>query len=101
MAKRPSFAALQEPKAEPAPAPVEPEAVELGGDDAQPMLPIKAPRIAKVRRGKKMIAGYFPPEVAKAVRILAAEQDSTVEQLLGEAINLLLRQHGKHPVATR
>jgi len=102
MAKRPSFAALQEPTPEPvAPAPVKPEAAELADDSDQPMLPIKAPKIAKVRRGKRIIAGYFPLETAKAVRLLAVEQDKTVEALLGEAINLVLRQYGKHPQPTR
>lgn len=99
MARRPSFAALEEPKAAtPAPAPV----AEVEATEEQPMLPMKdAPKVAKVRRGKKLIGGYFPPELQKAVRLLAVEQDSTVEAMLGEAINLLLRHYGKHPEKTR
>ena len=95
MARRKSFAALEEPKEEPAPAP-EP-AAEVSEAPDEPMLPIKAPRIAKARRGKKQIAGFFPPSVQKAVKLLAVENDKTVEAMLGEAINLLLRHYGKHP----
>lgn len=100
MAKKPSgFAGLasEAAKAKPAPAPIAvPELIE-----DEPMLPINAPRVPKVRRGKKIIAGYFPPELQKAVRLLAVEQDSTVEAMLGEALNMLLRHYGKHPQAMK
>ena len=74
MARKPSFAALEEPKAaRPAPTPAPVAQIEAEATEEEPMLPINAPKVAKVRRGKKIIAGYFPPELAKAVRLLAVE----------------------------
>ncbi len=57
--------------------------------------------IAKARQGKTMIAGYFSPEFAKAVKMLAVERDLSVQAILGEALDGLLRQHGKHPFGER
>jgi hypothetical protein len=35
------------------------------------------------------------------LNMLAAEQGTTLQALLGEAIDLLMRQHGKHPFGER
>jgi len=48
-----------------------------------------------------MLAGYFSAEAARAVRILAAEEDVTVQALIGEGIDLVLRKYGKHPFGER
>ncbi len=37
-----------------------------------------------------------PPELAKALRILAAKQDKTMQELLVEAIRDVLKKHGEH-----
>jgi hypothetical protein len=60
-----------------------------------------SPTTSKARRGKTMIAGYFTPEFARAVRMLAVEQDTSVQALIGEALDDLLRRHGKHPFGER
>ena len=44
---------------------------------------------------------YFSPEVSRGLNMLAAEQGTTLQALLGEAIDLLMRQHGKHPFGER
>lgn len=56
---------------------------------------------AKARVGKTMLAGYYSTEFARAVRILAAEQDVTVQSLIGEGLDLVLRKNGKHPFGER
>ena len=55
-------------------------------------MPVAAP--AKARIGKTMVAGYFSPEMARAVKLLAVERGVTVQALIGEALDLVLRQAG-------
>ena len=64
-----------------------------------PETPVVAP--AKARIGKTMVAGYFSPEMARAVKLLAVERGVTVQALIGEALDLILRQAGKHPMGER
>lgn len=59
-----------------------------------------APRAA-ARQGKKAVSGYFSPEVSRALNMLAIENGTTLQALMGEAIDLLMRQHGKHPFGER
>ena len=56
---------------------------------------------AQTRQGKKAVSAYFSPEVSRGLNMLAAEQGTTLQALLGEAIDLLMRQHGKHPFGER
>ena len=74
-----SKAAVREP--EPAPAPVS--------------------SVTKARVGKTMIAGYFTPQMARAVKMLAVERDTTVQALIGEGLDAVLHKHGKHPMGER
>lgn len=55
----------------------------------------------KGRGGKIMIGGHFTPELSKAVKMLAIERDVTVQHLVGEALDLLMREHLKHPFGER
>lgn len=47
------------------------------------------------REGRRLIAGHFDPKVAKQLKLLAAEEDTTVQALLEEALNLLFLKKGK------
>jgi hypothetical protein len=47
------------------------------------------------RSGQKLIAGHFHPKVAKQLKLLAAEEETTVQALLGEALDLLFVKKGK------
>jgi hypothetical protein len=51
------------------------------------------------REGKSNVTGYFPPEVKKQLRILAAERSTTIQDLLAEALNDLFAKHGKPEIA--
>jgi hypothetical protein len=51
------------------------------------------------RQNTRLVGGHFPPEVARQLRILAAEEDTTVQALLEEAINLLLAKKARGRLA--
>ena len=51
------------------------------------------------RRGKRHISGYFEPEVLRQVKILCAEEDKTINQVLADALNSLFVNKGKAPIA--
>lgn len=56
---------------------------------------------SKARQGKTMIAGYFSPELARAIKMLAVERGVTVQALIGEGLDAVLRQHQRHPFGER
>jgi hypothetical protein len=47
------------------------------------------------REGRRLIAGHFEPKVAKQLKLLAAEEETTVQALLEEALNLLFVKKGR------
>jgi hypothetical protein len=56
---------------------------------------------AKAREGKKPVMGYFSPEVRRTLHQLALDEGTTIQALLGEALDLLMRARGKHPFGER
>lgn len=59
----------------------------------------QAPSLPPSRRGKKPVTGFFDPSVSRHLKQLALEKNTTLQQLLGEAINDLLSKYGRPPVA--
>ena len=53
------------------------------------------------RMGKKAVSGYFSPEMSHALHILALDQRTSLQALMGEALDDLLRKYGKHPFGER
>jgi len=51
------------------------------------------------RVGKRSIGGHFEPKVAQAIRILAAQQDITVQVLLAQALNDYFQKNGLERLA--
>ena len=47
------------------------------------------------RDGRKHIGGYFPRAVSAELRHLAVEEDTTVQRLLEEALDLLFQARGR------
>ena len=47
------------------------------------------------REGKRLIAGHFDPMVAKQLKMLAVEEDKSIQALLEEALDLLFVKKGK------
>jgi len=72
--------------------------------------PIEAPAQASVQRGPrtpvapsragtKPITGFYPQEVRMQLKILAAEQTRSMEDMLAEALNDLFAKYGKPEIA--
>jgi hypothetical protein len=53
------------------------------------------------REGKKGILGYFSPELSRTLNIMAIEEGTSLQSLMGEAFDLLLKSRGKHPFGER
>ena len=51
------------------------------------------------REGAKHIGGYFTPQVSKQLRSLAVVEDTTVQDLLAEALNMLFQSRGLPMIA--
>ncbi len=51
------------------------------------------------RTGRVLVGGHFATEVQRALRIIAAEESTTVQALLAEGINTVLAKRGKPEIA--
>lgn len=51
------------------------------------------------RVATKLIGGHFAPEVSTQLRIIAAEDDTTIQNLLAEALDDLFVKKGKARIA--
>jgi hypothetical protein len=92
MSRKPSFANLR--GTAPAPVPVvapAPPANEAAGQGATPARPVS-------REGRKQIAGFFSPEMSLAMHMLARRQGRSLQALMAEAFNDVLRKHGESPI---
>jgi len=92
MSRKPSFANLRTVSAPPAtvaaPAPV-----------AAPPPPVGAAGQGPAsRQGRKQIAGFFSPEMSFAMHTLARRQGRSLQALMAEAFNDVLRKHGESPI---
>ena len=59
-----------------------------------------ASRIApRTRIGTKQIAAHFPEDVAWQLRALAVDRKTTVQSLMGEALNDLFAKYGRPEIA--
>lgn len=50
---------------------------------------------ARTRQGTRTVSAHFKPEVAQALRLLAAEQDREHQDMIAEALNMLFERYGK------
>ncbi len=85
------FAAIKSGKAVPAaaaPSPAAPDA---------PPASAKAP----ARIGKKAVSDDFSPEMSRGLHLLALEQEKSLQALMGEAFDDLMRKYGKPPFGER
>lgn len=53
------------------------------------------------RRNRKHVGGYFDPAVHKQLRLLAAEEDRHIEELLAEGLDMLFHSRRKPTIAQR
>jgi hypothetical protein len=66
--------------------------------------PIQTERHAKriaipSRSGRVLVGGHFAPQVQTALKIVAAEERTTVQALLTEGINTVFAKRGKPEIA--
>jgi len=61
---------------------------------------VKSTKVQKTGRSHTvLIGGHFSPEVSKQLRIIAAEEGTTNQALLEQALNLLFTKKGKKRIA--
>lgn len=77
----------------------DPEPLPKKADDPEPQR--AGTRLGARPPGTKQIAGHFPAEVSWQLRELALERRTTVQRLLGEALNDLFQKHGKPEIVAR
>ena len=53
------------------------------------------------RAGLKTVAGHYSADLRKTLHRMALDENSSIQALLGEAIDLLLQNRGKHPLGER
>ncbi|WP_420608247.1 ribbon-helix-helix domain-containing protein [Novosphingopyxis sp.] len=53
---------------------------------------------APSRKGRKQIAAYFTPDMSFAMHTLARRQGRSLQALMAEAFNDVLRKHGESPI---
>ena len=56
-------------------------------------------KLPRSRQGKRALTGWFTPETHQQVRMIAAKEDKTYEQVFGDGLNLLFEKHGMPPIA--
>jgi hypothetical protein len=61
----------------------------------------KKQNIPLSRTGAKHIGGYFDPIVSKQLKTIALEEDSSVQALIAEALDMLFQSRGKPMIAEK
>jgi hypothetical protein len=62
-------------------------------------IPVPSATLPPSRVGRVLIAGHFAPQVQKGLKQLALDQDSTVQALLTEAIDMLFAKYHRPEIA--
>lgn len=50
------------------------------------------------RQGRKAVSGYFRPEMSFALHMLARRQSRSLQAVMAEAFDDLLRKYGESPI---
>ena len=61
--------------------------------------PFPAPRQPSSNRGVKHIGGYFTPEVSRQLRMIAASEDTSIQNLLAESLDMLFHSRQMPTIA--
>ncbi|EGD59850.1 hypothetical protein Y88_2289 [Novosphingobium nitrogenifigens DSM 19370] len=64
----------------------------------KPAVEVPAAGPAPSRAGRKVISGYFSPEMSLALHMCARRAGISLQALMAEAFNDVLRKHGESPV---
>lgn len=71
-----------------------PDAAEKAGEAA-------SPHARPSRTGTKHVGGHFAPEVSKQLRRIALDEDSSVQKLLAEAIDMVFHSRKLPTIASK
>ena len=93
MKRKATLSAALQQAASPKPA----EPVSRKSEESAPSPPPS--QVPPSRAGKKTIAGHFEPAVSRQLRELALAEDSTVQELLREALNDLFEKRNRPRLA--
>ena len=100
MSKRPNLAAaLHDAGARPAQAQTPAAALALVEAPVTPAATSAGPARAPSRVGQRAVTLYVKPEAHKQLRLLAVDTGASVQDLMTEALNDLLRKHGRTLIA--
>ena len=58
-------------------------------------------RSSSSRKGTKHVGGYFAPDVSKQLRQIALDENSSVQALLEESLDMLFESRGKPTIAVK
>ncbi len=51
------------------------------------------------RQGKKALTTWHNPAVIQQIKMIAAEENKTVQELVAEGLNLMFSKHGRKQIA--
>jgi hypothetical protein len=69
--------------------------------EPEPGAATASPGVAKTRAGAKMVGFFLPEDAAKALRMIAVEQGTTLQELLTDAADTIFAKYGKPQIAKR
>jgi hypothetical protein len=71
----------------------------LSRKSTEPAPAVPAPTPIKSRTGRVLVGGHFSKDVQRMLKIIAAQEGTTVQALLGEGINHVFAKRGKPEIA--
>ena len=69
----------------------------IGGETVK--TPSKKAKTVPSRDGRVLVGGFFAPEVQTALKVTAAQERTTLQELLTEAINTVFAKRGLPEIA--
>ena len=69
------------------------------GDEPVERVPEKKGKTQAHREGKKVIMGHFPKKIHQQLKLLSVEQETDIQALLGEALDLIFEKYDKPTIA--
>ncbi len=100
--KKPSSfsAAMAASKGSASPTPVE-TAPPVAREAVVRQMPSEADSKPRTRRNTRQVGGHFDPAVRRQINLIAAEEDTTVQELVAEALDMLFQSRGRATIARR
>lgn len=71
---------------------------DAAADETAPVSPVTQIPTAPSRVGRKAISGYFAPELSLALHTCARRHGLSLQDLMAEAFDDVLRKYGESPI---